>query len=230
MDDDYDNYVPQISTMDWQNLGQDNESNQMRVESSASAMGPSGSGSYLYGVAGASIPVAGRSQHHQRSFPGMGMPTQPFGVAEYGQGQGYQTNDFVSSGPQSQMMNYQMQSQPVRSFDPMNPNYMTGDPSRQNMLQQGIISAATNAKSTKGTKGSKKSRKAMAADQCSNSNQLEPQGIQSTKHMQVHKQLHITNQPYDISNAALKGPGPPANLSAFGQASIQNAPHQSGTI
>jgi len=55
-------------------------------------------------------------------------------------------------------------------------------------------------------------------------------GIQSTKHMQVHKQLHITNQPYDISNAALKGPGPPANLSAFGQASIQNAPHQSGTI
>jgi len=38
------------------------------------------------------------------------------------------------------------------------------------------ISAATNAKSTKGTKGSKKSRKAMAADQCSNSNQLEPQG------------------------------------------------------
>ena len=87
MDDDYDNYVPQISTMDWQNLGQDNESSQMRVESSASAMGSSGSGSYLYGVAGASIPVAGRSQHHQRSFPGMGMPTQPFGVAEYGQGQ-----------------------------------------------------------------------------------------------------------------------------------------------
>nr|CAD2185658.1 unnamed protein product [Meloidogyne enterolobii] len=227
MDDDYDNYVPQISTMDWQNLGQDNESNQMRVESSASAMGPSGSGSYLYGVAGASIPVAGRSQHHQRSFPGMGMPTQPFGVAEYGQGQGYQTNDFVSSGPQSQMMNYQMQSQPVRSFDPMNPNYMTGDPSRQNMLQQGIISAATNAKSTKGARGSKKSKKAMALDQCSTSHQLEPQGIQSTKHMQVHNQLHITNQPYDISNAALKGPGPPANLSALSQASIQNAPHQS---
>ncbi|CAK5111362.1 unnamed protein product [Meloidogyne enterolobii] len=140
MDDDYDNYVPQISTMDWQNLGQDNESSQMRVESSASAMGPSGSGSYLYGVAGANIPVAGRGQHHQRPFPGMGiMPAQPFGVGEYGQGQGYQTNDFMSSGPQSQMMNYQMQSQPVRSFDTMNPSYMAGDPSRQNVLQQGIV-------------------------------------------------------------------------------------------
>jgi len=45
----------------------------------------------------------------------------------------------VSSGPQSQMMNYQMQSQPVRSFDPMNPSYMAGDPSRQNVLQQGIV-------------------------------------------------------------------------------------------
>jgi len=52
--------------------------------------------------------------------------------------------------------------------------------------------------------------------------------------MQVHNQLHITNQPYDISNASqlgnLKGAGPPANLSALSQASIQNVPHQPGTI
>ena len=80
MDDDYDNYVPQISRMDF-HLGQDNENSQIRAEGSAPAIGPSGSGSFLYecNVVGASQPVNEASQHYQRSFPGMRiMPVQSF--------------------------------------------------------------------------------------------------------------------------------------------------------
>lgn len=84
MDDYDDNYVPQISTMDWQNLERETENIQVRV---APAIGSTaGSGSFLYDVS--AQPVAGTSY---RSFPGMGiMPEQPFiGVASYGSGQVY---------------------------------------------------------------------------------------------------------------------------------------------
>jgi hypothetical protein len=85
MDDDYDNYVPQISTMDWQNLGRDTEDSQIINEgSTAPSMGPSGSRPFMYehGTAGVSQPISETSPY-QRSFPGMSMlPVQSFvGVA-----------------------------------------------------------------------------------------------------------------------------------------------------
>lgn len=94
MDDDYDNYVPQISTMDWQNLG-GGEGGQL------SAAGQDGQPFLYEGSAGQPMgqQMGGGGQQYQQSgqrgsFPGMSIPSgsqqgQPF--SDYAQMSGAQT-------------------------------------------------------------------------------------------------------------------------------------------
>ena len=87
MDDDYDNYVPQISTMDWQNLGGTAGSGGQEANSGASG---GGNAAFLYdGGVGAQSSGGQYQQQQQRGFPGMTMQgTQPQqfggGGVEYG--------------------------------------------------------------------------------------------------------------------------------------------------
>jgi hypothetical protein len=89
MDDDYDNYVPQISTMDWQNLGGGGGQDGNNGGQGASGAGMAGgSSSFMYESTGQSIGPTGAQ--YQRPFPGMGMPP--------GTQQMYSGGDYVGGG------------------------------------------------------------------------------------------------------------------------------------
>jgi hypothetical protein len=89
MDDDNDNYVPQISTMDWQNLGagggQDGKNGNGQGTNAGMA---GGSSSFMYASAGQLILPTGAQ--YQLPYPGMGMPT--------GTQQMYSGGDYVGGG------------------------------------------------------------------------------------------------------------------------------------